>query len=232
MRLSLAALVLTAGTLANTATYASSGTSTESFESAAARAVSDAAIERTEHTVRYNSAYRIIDYPNGDVPAAEGVCTDVVIRTYRALGIDLQQLVHEDMSLHFAAYPDHWGLSRPDPNIDHRRVPNLETFFERAAKGLAERTSGNAGKTATLTALSLRPSRNAQDYLPGDLVSWRFASGMPHIGVVVDKRLGNKASDRYAIVHNMGQGPELADVLFNWRIIGHYRYLPTGSVEQ
>lgn len=184
--------------------------------SPAAIAIANAALERTQHQVTYNGTYRKLAYPNGDVSASEGVCTDVVIRTYRALGIDLQQLVHEDMSAHFAAYPNHWGLSRPDSNIDHRRVPNLEAFFERAAT--------HNSHTDNVTALSLTPSTTPTDYRPGDIVSWRLANGLPHIGVVAHKRSG--PSDRYAIVHNIGRGPELDDVLFNWKIIGHYRYLP------
>ena len=226
MRLSITALALTGGILAWLSANASelpvqSATHTrfEPTPHSAALAVAHAAFERTSHQVRYNGAYRSLDYPNGDVPAGEGVCTDVVIRTYRALGIDLQQLVHEDMAANFSAYPTRWGLTRPDSNIDHRRVPNLETFFEREA----------ARPNQTATALSLRPSANPGDYQPGDIVSWRLADGLPHIGVVANTRIGPHPADRYAIVHNIGRGPELEDVLFSWTIIGHYRYLPIES---
>lgn len=154
-------------------------------------------------TVSYDPAYRRIAYPNGDVPLETGVCTDVVIRAYRHAGKDLQVLVHEDMKAHFAKYPRNWGLRRPDRNIDHRRVPNLATFFSR--KGT-----------------SLRPSRRGSDYRPGDVVTWRLASGVPHIGMVSDVRVPR--GDRFEIVHNIGAGTRLEDVLFAYEITGHYRY--------
>ncbi|MBV34320.1 MAG: DUF1287 domain-containing protein [Rickettsiales bacterium] len=164
-----------------------------------------AALDRTNHHVIYEGSYRKIDYPMGDVPENIGVCTDVVVRSYRKLGLDLQQLVHEDMKANFAQYPKNWGLKRPDTNIDHRRVPNLERFFERH------------GQTLAIT-------DDAKDYLPGDIVSWRLAGGLPHIGIVSDKK--SAKSDNYMIVHNIGLGPKLEDVLFDYRIVGHYRYLP------
>lgn len=171
-----------------------------------------AALERTNHQVFYEGSYRKIDYPMGDVPKNIGVCTDVVVRSYRTLGLDLQQLVHEDMKDNFNQYPKNWGLKRPDTNIDHRRVPNLERFFERH------------GQTLAIT-------DNPKDYLPGDVVSWRLAGGLPHIGIVTDKK--SQQSDNYMVVHNIGLGPKLEDVLFDYRIVGHYRYLPrsTGVVE-
>lgn len=162
----------------------------------------DAALERTNHTVIYNGAYKQIPYPGGDVPAHFGVCTDVLIRSYRAVGIDLQQLVHEDMKTSFSAYPNNWGLSRPDPNIDHRRVPNLEAFFTR--KGV-----------------SLPISDNPEDYLPGDIVSWRLPGGLPHIGIVTDQ-IGPSGAPK--IVHNIGYGPKLNDMLFDFDIKGHFRF--------
>ena len=165
-------------------------------------------LERTKHLVIYDGSYRSIDYPMGDVPKSIGVCTDVVIRSYRQLGIDLQQLVHEDMKAHFDEYPDIWGLTRPDTNIDHRRVPNLERFFERHGETLA---------------ITDKP----QDYKPGDIVSWRLEGGLPHIGIVTDQK--SASSDNYLIVHNIGLGPKLEDVLFSYRIVGHYRYLPASS---
>ena len=157
----------------------------------------------TNDTVVYDPSYFSIPYPNGDVPKDRGVCTDVVIRTYRALGTDLQQLVHEDMSDNFDSYPKFWGLARPDPNIDHRRVPNLMTFFTRQ----------NA---------ELKMSREDLDHFPGDIVCWDLGAGILHIGIVsATKAIG---TDRYFIVHNIGSGQVLEDVLFEYTIIGHYRF--------
>jgi uncharacterized protein len=163
-----------------------------------------AAIERTHHSVRYISAYVHIPHPGGDVPADTGVCTDEVIRSYRAVGVDLQKEVHEDMLQNFAAYPNkrRWLLAHPDANIDHRRVPNLMVFFQRK------------GESLPITA-------RAEDYVPGDLVTWDLGSNVPHIGIVVDQKA---RSGRYMIVHNIGEGPKMEDVLFNWKITGHYRY--------
>ena len=170
-----------------------------------------AAIDRTHHAVTYDGAYRSIPYPNGDVPPQIGVCTDVVVRSYRALGIDLQKQVHEDMKENFAAYPSQriWGLTRPDTNIDHRRVPNLQTFFARHGE-------------------QLKISQNPEDYFPGDLVTWMLPGNLPHIGIVSDKKspLGNPM-----IVHNIGSGPELDDMLFDFKITGHYRYLVKHPIE-
>lgn len=169
-----------------------------------------AAIERTTHTVRYDPAYVRIPYPGGDVPADTGVCTDEVIRSYRAVGIDLQKEVHEDMVKNFSAYPGnwHWPLARPDANIDHRRVPNLMVFFQRNGESLP---------------ITSRP----EDFSPGDLVTWDLGGGVPHIGIVIDRK--SPSSGRYMIVHNIGQGPRMEDVLFNWKITGHYRYFGPGS---
>jgi len=162
-----------------------------------------AAIERTRHEIRYDGRYVRIPYPGGDVPADTGVCTDVVIRSYRALGIDLQKEVHEDMRSSFAAYPVIWGLSRPDSNIDHRRVPNLAKFFER-------------------NGTSLPLSTDAAAYQIGDLVTWDLGGGVPHIGIVIDRR--SVDGKRPLVVHNIGAGPKPEDVLFAWKITGHYRY--------
>lgn len=172
-----------------------------------AAALTAAAEERTRHPVRYDGGYHVIAYPNGDVAADTGVCTDVVIRSYRRLGIDLQVLVHEDMRRDFAAYPSAriWGLKRPDPNIDHRRVPNLQTFFRRH------------GTELPVTAA-------AADYQPGDLVTWTLPGHLPHIGIVSARRSAD--GQRPLIVHNIGAGPVLEDMLFHYRISGHYRYLP------
>ena len=167
--------------------------------------LSDAAIERTHHMVRYDGAYMRIPYPNGDVPQDTGVCTDEVIRAYRAVGVDLQKEVHEDMQRNFSAYPNQrrWLLAHTDTNIDHRRVPNLMVFFAREGEVLP----------ATV---------RSADYLPGDLVTWDLGGGVGHIGIVVDRR--DPQSGRYLVVHNIGRGPRMEDVLLNWKITGHYRY--------
>jgi uncharacterized protein YijF (DUF1287 family) len=165
--------------------------------------LSNAALERTRHSVIYDGAYQNISYPMGDVAADHGICADEIVRAYRAIGIDLQQRVHEDMAAHFALYPKLWGLGHPDSNIDHRRVPNLERFFARHGKSLA---------------VSLSPA----DYRPGDLVPWRLGGRLPHIGVVTARRTADGA--RPLIVHNVGEGPKLEDVLFAFPLYGHYRY--------
>jgi len=165
----------------------------------------DAPVERTHHIVRYDPAYVRIPYPNGDVPSGTGVCTDEIVRVYRAVGIDLQKEVHEDMLHNFSAYPNQrrWLLAHTDTNIDHRRVPNLMTFFARK------------GELLPVTARS-------EDYFPGDLVTWDLGGNVPHIGIVVDRR--STRTGRYLVVHNIGRGPQMEDVLFNWKITGHYRY--------
>jgi len=169
-----------------------------------------AAGERTHHAVRYDPAYVKIPYPGGDVPADTGVCTDEVIRSYRALGIDLQKEVHEDMERNFSTYPRKWRWlsAHTDTNIDHRRVPNLMVFF------------GRKGETLAI-------SERAEDYAPGDIVTWDLGGNVPHIGIVVDQK--SPASGRFLVVHNIGQGPKMEDVLFNWKITGHYRYYGPGS---
>ena len=167
--------------------------------------VAAAALERTTYNVRYDGAYVRIAYPNGDVPANTGVCTDVVVRTYRTLGIDLQQLVHEDMKANFSHYPSKriWGLTKTDTNIDHRRVPNLRVFFTR--HGQALKVTDTAGA-----------------YKAGDIVTWRLANNRPHIGIVSAKK--SLLSGRPLIIHNIGLGPVVEDVLFDYPITGHYRY--------
>src|ERR1700726_4068390 len=157
-----------------------------------------AAIERTHHTVRYDPAYVRIPYPNGDVPSETGVCTDEIIRAYRAVGIDLQKEVHEDMLRNFSAYPNQqrWLLAHTDTNIDHRRVHNLMAFFARKSESLAT-------------------SAHSEDYFAGDLVTWDLGGNVPHIGIVVDRR--GPQTGRYMLVHNIGHGPEMEDVLFNWK---------------
>lgn len=183
---------------------AQSRASGESHHDAFTRELVAAAVERTHHYVRYEPAYVRIPYPNGDVPADTGVCTDEVIRIYRAVGVDLQKEVHEDMQANFWSYPNHirWQLSHTDTNIDHRRVPNLMVFFSRKGEKLATTV-------------------NAADYAPGELVTWDLGGNVPHIGMVVDRK---GPSGRHMIVHNIGAGPKMEDVLFNWKITGHYRY--------
>jgi len=163
-----------------------------------------AAKERLNHFVVYDGSYQSIAYPNGDVDKNKGVCTDVIIRSYRALKIDLQQLVHEDMKKDFEAYPQIWGLKKPDTNIDHRRVPNLEKFFQHNGKILGISDKG-------------------KDYLPGDIVTWRLPNNLPHIGIVSDIP-SETNPNRYKIIHNIGLGPKLDDMLFDYKIVGHYQY--------
>lgn len=167
------------------------------------RNLSSAALTLVNQRVVYDPQYFTIKYPNGDVPADKGVCTDVVIRAYRKIGIDLQQKVHEDMKNNFSKYPGKWGLKKPDKNIDHRRVPNLMTFFAR--KGQVVEITGKSS-----------------DYFPGDLVCWDLGGGITHIGIVVDVKSND--NKRNFIVHNIGEGQVLADCLFDYKIIGHYRY--------
>lgn len=159
---------------------------------------------RTLKPERYDPSYVRLPYPMGDVPDDRGVCADLVIRAFRAAGVDLQQRVHEDMARAFPAYPALWGLRRPDPNIDHRRVPNLETFFTRAGARLP-------------------PSGDPAAFLPGDAVSWRIPGNLPHIGVV-STRAGPSGAP--LIAHNIGAGSRLEDVLFAWPHTGWFRYRP------
>ncbi len=163
----------------------------------------EAAKERLNHVVIYDGSYQKIEYPLGDVDENKGVCTDVIIRSYRAFGVDLQELVHEDMKDHFDQYPQIWGLAKPDSNIDHRRVPNLEVFFKRFGKSLPITDKG-------------------KDYKPGDLVTWRLTgSNLPHIGIVSDQL---SPSGNYKIIHNIGLGPQINDMLFDHKIVGHYQF--------
>lgn len=158
-------------------------------------------------TIRYDPAYVRLAYPGGDVPLERGVCTDVIVRAYRKVGIDLQELVHKDMRANWSAYRHvaQWGLKKPDPNIDHRRVPNLTTFFKRHG-------------------VELKASRNPADYLPGDIVTWRLSNGLLHIGMVAD---GKSPAGVPLIVHNIGAGAQVEDVLFEYTITGHFRYPKT-----
>ncbi len=165
--------------------------------------LADSTLKLTYQIVRYDPGYFKLDYPNGDVPPDRGVCTDLVIRAYRKLGIDLQKEVHEDMKANFSIYPNKWGLSQPDKNIDHRRVPNLMTFYKRH------------GIVKPITT-------NPNDYLPGDIVCWNLGVSVTHIGIVIKKK--SEDGKRNLIVHNIGNGQEIEDCLFDFKIIGHYRY--------
>ena len=167
-----------------------------------------AAREQTHHKVVYDGAYQRIPYPMGDVAQDWGVCTDVVIRAYRQLGLDLQQRVHEDMKAHFDLYPKQWGLARPDTNIDHRRVPNLQTYFKRHGQSLHAQTE-------------------TPDYQSGDLVTWMLPGNLPHIGIVSDRTTAD--GQRPLIIHNIGAGPSEEDALHVAPVTGHYRFAPPES---
>lgn len=166
-------------------------------------ALADSAATLTRDRVVYDGSYYSIKYPGGDVPAGRGVCTDVVIRAYRKVGIDLQKEVHEDMAANFRLYPALWGLSRPDANIDHRRVPNLAVFFARHGEALPV-------------------ARDPESYLPGDIVTWMLPGNLPHIGIVSHKK--SPDGKRRMIIHNIGAGQAEEDMLFDYVITGHYRY--------
>lgn len=165
--------------------------------------LADSAFTLTKQQVSYDGTYFIIAYPNGDVPANKGVCTDVIIRTYRKLGIDLQKEVHEDMLANFSKYPKLWKLRSTDKNIDHRRVPNLMIFFER--KGIKKSITSNP-----------------IDYKPGDIVCWNLGGAITHIGIVSNKKSDDL--ERYLVIHNIGNGQVIADCLFDYKIIGHFTY--------
>jgi uncharacterized protein YijF (DUF1287 family) len=165
--------------------------------------VIESAIEQTKVTKGYDPAYVGIEYPNGDVPMETGVCSDVIVRAFRKTGIDLQKEIHEDMGRSWGEYPKKWGAAGRDSNIDHRRVANLMTFFDRK------------GKTQPITT-------DRSQYLPGDIVAWDLGNKVDHIGIVVN--VWSEQSKGYLIVHNIGAGARMEDVLLNWEIIGHYRY--------
>ncbi len=174
------------------------------IESPAVKSLLESAFEQTKVTTNYTQDYFKIPYPNGDVPAETGACTDVVIRAFRKAGVDLQKEVHEDMRANFSVYPQKWGLPKPDPNIDHRRVPNLQIFFNRRRKALPV-------------------TSDAKNYQPGDIVSWDLnGKGMTHIGLV--SNLWNESTQRFLIIHNIGGGARAEDRLFDWKVTGHFRY--------
>lgn len=161
-----------------------------------------AAVEQSGVTTSYDPAYVKLPYPNGDLPINTGVCSDVLIRAFRKIGLDLQKTIHEDMVKHFQKYPKAWGLRKPDANIDHRRVLNLMCFFKR--KGW-----------------EIPISTRQQDYLPGDIVAWRLDNNLPHIGLVTDQV--GPLSGNHLLCHNIGQGVQIEDAVFAWKIIGHFR---------
>lgn len=165
--------------------------------------LAEAAKAQAGVTLSYDPSYVSLAYPQGDVPLERGVCADVVIRAYRSLGIDLQARVHQDMAANFSLYPRSWGLTRPDSNIDHRRVPNLETYFRRFGRRLAV-------------------SSDPADYRAGELVTWRLDGRLPHIGIVSTRRTDD--GRRPLMVHNVGMGTTLADVLFAYPLSAHFRY--------
>jgi uncharacterized protein YijF (DUF1287 family) len=163
--------------------------------------VVSAARQQIGVTKEYDSGYTALKYPGGDVPLHTGVCSDVIVRSLRQVGVDLQKEVHEDMRKHFDAYPQKWGLKGPDKNIDHRRVPNLMRYFERHHIALSEN-------------LTIR-----ETYRPGDIVAWDLGGGVLHIGIVSDKNSGGTP----LIIHNIGSGAKEEDILLKYQVIGHYR---------
>lgn len=163
----------------------------------------EGAIAQAGVTTGYDPTYAALDYPNGDVPENTGVCSDVVVRAFRKAGVDLQKEVHEDMKAARSEYPTKWGANAPDKNIDHRRVLNLMKYFERRGK-------------------SLPISNAAADYQPGDVVAWELSNGIEHIGIVTN--MVSDSDDRFLIVHNIGAGARIEDVVFAWTIKGHYRF--------
>lgn len=168
------------------------------------------ALWQTRITRTYDPSYYAIPYPNGDIPFERGVCCDVIVRAFRGVGIDLQERIHLDMQKNFASYPAKWGLRKPDSNIDHRRVPNIATYLRRQGK-------------------SIEITHNGKDYLPGDIVTWKLPGGLDHIGLVTDVPV--EGSDRYGVVHNIGMGTKLEDILFQFEITGHFRYFPNYSLK-
>jgi hypothetical protein len=170
--------------------------------SPALKSIIDGAVDQIGKTTSYDPSYQKLVYPNGDVPIETGVCSDVIIRAFRKGNIDLQKDVHEDMKSNFSAYPTRWGLKSPDTNIDHRRVPNLMTYFTRKGKSLS--------------------TTDIDTFLPGDVVTWDLGVGTDHVGMVVN--VWYKPTQHYLIVHNIGSGTRMEDVLFAWKVTGHYRY--------
>jgi uncharacterized protein len=199
----------TAATSTTASASASAGKSTPTSSAAQireretpkARRLAEAAMAQVGKTVSYDAAYVPLAYPDGDVPTVTGVCSDVVVRAFRGVGVDLQVEVHEDISKHFSAYPHRWGLTKPDASIDHRRVPNLQTYFARRGA-------------------SRRVTKDSVGYWPGDIVTWSVY-GRPHIGIVSTTPAPDNA--HFLVTHNIGQGAQTEDMLFAFPITGHYR---------
>lgn len=169
-----------------------------------AAALIGAARRQVGVTLDYDPAYTAMAFPNGDVARRKGVCTDVIVRAYRdAFAVDLQSLVHADMKAAFAAYPKIWGLRRPDRNIDHRRVPNLQAFLARK------------GARAT-------PPNDPGGWRPGDIFTAMIGGRLPHIGIVSDRR---GRSGNPLIIHNIGAGAREEDALFAHKLTGRYRFM-------
>jgi uncharacterized protein len=207
LSLSIGLLMVTAAVACNQPAKSQQSPDSQSTEvkiaSTTVRKVVESAITQHSQTLTYDPSYEAIPYPNGDVPIERGVCADVIIRAFRAAGVDLQQSLHEDMRGNFSAYPKDWGARAPDPNIDHRRVANLMKYFKRKDADLAITSS-------------------ARDYQPGDVVAWRLGNGRLHIGIVTNRQI--EGTDRFLVSHNIGRGVQIEDVLFAWEVIGHYRY--------
>ena len=182
-------------------------TGVNAAEEALSLRIVEAARQQIGVTTDYDPSYTKLKYPGGDVPLRTGVCSDVIVRSLRAVGIDLQKEVHEDMRKNFSVYPERWELKAPDKNIDHRRVPNLMRYLERHHVWLQEKLT--------------RPY--VWTYAPGDIVAWDLGGGVTHIGIVSDKKSG----DTPLIIHNIGSGTKEADILFKYQVIGHYRLRAT-----
>ena len=164
------------------------------------RRIAQAASEQVGVTTIYAPGYSRLQYPGGDIPREQGVCTDIIIRAFRTIGVDLQKEVHEDMAGHFKEYPNFWNMKKPDLNIDHRRVPNLMKFFERRGKALQLDSKCK----------------------PGDIIAWQLAHGLFHIGILSNEIV--PGTNRYYMIHNIGAGAQKEDVLYDFKIIGHYRW--------
>ncbi len=149
-------------------------------------------------TLYYDPAYTTLKYPMGDVPMIKGVCTDVIIRALRLQGVDLQKLIHEDMKKNFAVYPKKWGLKSTDRNIDHRRVPNIMTYFQRQGYEIKDK-----------------------NYKAGDIVTWDLGKGLVHIGIISNQK--SLVNSTPLVIHNIGSGTQENNILFDYKITGHYR---------
>jgi uncharacterized protein YijF (DUF1287 family) len=162
----------------------------------------EAAHKQIGVTCSYDPAYTTLKYPGGDVPLERGVCTYVIIRSLRDQGIDLQKNINERMRKNWSLYPKKWGLSKPDSNIDHRRIPNIMTYLK-----------------FMKCAVSIDALKNP--YGPGDIVVWDLGRGVLHIGLVSDYQVKNQA--RYMVIHNIGRGVQEEDILASYKIVAHFQ---------